>query len=84
MHAGARQIEAGLDLHVQWADGFDAWIFHSHLKERPHCLLKLVNFYESKTRRKERTPPQPRRPGQGHGQGETARHRCLFSQAADQ
>ena len=74
VHAGARQIEAGLDLHIRWADGFDAWIFHSHLKERPHCLLKLVNFYESKTRRKARSPPQqqPRGSERGHGQGETA------------
>ena len=45
-------MENGLDMQVQWSDGFSAWIFHTHLKSRSHCLLKMVDFYESKTRKK--------------------------------
>ena len=45
-----------MDLHVSWQDGYHAWIFNQHLKDRPHCLLKLVTFYESKTRSKKAKP----------------------------
>jgi hypothetical protein len=50
--AGARHEGEGLDLHVRWDDGFDAWIFHTHVKEQEHCLRKMVDFYETKTRKK--------------------------------
>lgn len=52
--SGARHVEGGMDLHVTWPDGYHAWIFNHHLKTRPHCHLKLIEFYESRTKRKRR------------------------------
>ena len=49
--AGARTLEEGLDVHVQWSDGFDAWIYHAKVKEQLFRLPKLVDFYESKTKK---------------------------------
>lgn len=55
--AGARRNEEeGLELHVKWDDGFNAWIPTQELKKHPHCLVKVIDFYESRTR-KRRSPP---------------------------
>ena len=35
---------------MQWPDGHVEWVANSLLHGRPHCLLLLVLFYESKVR----------------------------------
>lgn len=58
---GARQLEEGLHIHIHWQDGSHLWIPSTKLKTIPHCLLKLVEFYESKVRtgsRKKRGRPE--------------------------
>ena len=49
--AGAKQVEGGLMLHIEWADEFEVWLDNSILKARQHCKDELINFYESKIRK---------------------------------
>ena len=37
-------------MRVQWPDGHTEYVPNSELHARPHCLLKMVYFYESKIR----------------------------------
>ena len=48
---GAKQIEGGLLLHVDWQDGYTCWADHSELKSRQYCKDELIRFYESKIRK---------------------------------
>lgn len=49
--AGARhEDDDKLLLRVHWPDGFYTWVDRHALHVRPHCLLKLIHFYESKTK----------------------------------
>ena len=49
--AGAKhKMNDELLLMVEWSDGYARWVDRYALHVRPHCLLKLVRFYESKAK----------------------------------
>ncbi|CAL8462305.1 g1837 [Coccomyxa elongata] len=39
-------------LRIHWPDGHSAWVNRYALHVRPHCHLKLIDFYESKAKPK--------------------------------
>jgi len=41
-----------LELHVKWADGYDAWMSLEALKRRQHCQSAIIDYLVSKVRRK--------------------------------
>ncbi len=49
--AGAKHEEDDvLLLRVHWQDGYHTWVDRYALHVRPHCLMKLVQFYESRSK----------------------------------
>ncbi len=49
--AGARHEENDvLLLRIHWPDDFSAWVNRYALHVRPHCHMKLIDFYESKAK----------------------------------
>ena len=49
---GARRVGEGLELHVKWNDGYDAWMSLEALKKRQHCKSAIIDFLVSKVRKK--------------------------------
>lgn len=50
---GARhEADDVLLLRIHWPDGHSAWVNRYALHVRPHCHLKLIDFYESKAKPK--------------------------------
>lgn len=47
---GARVREQGVQLHIKWQDGYSSWLLTASLKPRQHCLLKMVDYYESRVK----------------------------------